>query len=97
MIFTNATKVTQTQATSLKCHKEISLLKHTNIDPFNLLILCVTKGFTDHSGKGRGPQGATTDLHVISLSSCELRTNRLAGCHTLPNGVTAFLAVFSTF
>jgi len=42
-----------------------------------------------HSGKCRVPQGATTDLHVISLSNCELRTDRL----NLSKDVNAVLSV----
>ena len=64
--------------------------KHCSQEPaFNASKLYVAKDSTGHSGNCGVPRGATTDLHVMSLSNYKLRTN----CLTLFNGVKAFLSV----
>ena len=55
----------------------------------NISTLCVAKDSTGHSGMCGVPQGATNDLHVMSLSNCELCTN----CIKLFNGVDVVLSV----
>ena len=43
---------------------------------FNISTLCVDEDSTGHSGMCGVPQGATNDLHMMSLSNCKLCTNR---------------------
>ena len=58
----------------MRCHKQCAqeINSNTNVSTF-----CVAKGPTVHSGKCGLPQGATTNLHVMSASNCKLHINRL--------------------
>jgi len=38
-----------------------------------------------------------TDLYATLLSNCQLHTNRLSGCRTLPKDITAVLWVLYNF
>jgi len=59
----------------MRCHKQCAQELHTNT--FNVSTFCVAKDSTGHSGKCGLPQGATGDLHLMLVSSCELHSNHL--------------------